>query len=130
MANMRKLPYSCYAWLDGKAVVIRRGKAKPGPSSISQDQVNWHNYTNDISHAQLQAMICGVTLGWDRAGADPDYHSKDPMPLRHMQVHIPLSVTISVKAYSTADAIQEALEALEIPDDVIVDGSPQVTRID
>lgn len=126
--SMRKLPPFCYARLDGISVMIRRGDDTPEAVALSSEQMAWRNHTHSITPQQVQAMICGVTFGWDHKSADPDTHCSTPMPLRHMEVSIPITVTVPVEAYSTEDAIREALSNLVLPEGFIVDGRPLITR--
>lgn len=127
-SNMRKLPVVCYARMDGDPVLIRRGNSEPEPVALSGEQMAWRNHVQSVTPQQVQAMICGVTFGWDHRSADPDSHSATPMPLHHMEVSIPITVTIPVEAYSTEDAIREACSKLVLPEGFIIDGRPLITR--
>jgi hypothetical protein len=78
LETLKKLPPACAAVINGQAVIIRRGAPEPGEAlGIGKDQVDQRNAKLGVTPQQVQAMIVGVTLGWDKDGADPDTHAED-----------------------------------------------------
>lgn len=78
-----KLPDMCWSVHpeDGSLVCLKRGESEYFPAEWSSDDsernrnvADHRNHCRGISQAQEQAMLCGVTQGWDSPGADPKVH--------------------------------------------------------
>lgn len=75
LTSMSKLPEKCAAVMNDQAVYILRGARDPAPAiGLSTNAVDLWNQRNGVTPQQAQAMIVGVTMGWDRDGADCDEH--------------------------------------------------------
>lgn len=75
--HLAKLPPRCAANIEGSAVMIVRGANKTMPAFLAGSSVEKWNQDHGVTPEQVQAMLVGVTLGWDMEGADPDTHAAD-----------------------------------------------------
>ena len=111
LENLAKLPPECAALIGGRKVYIRRGARDPIPLSTPITVDEW-NTQKGVSDAQKQAMIVGVTLGWDMDGADPDTHAADAEKLGDefftYRYQSEIAVEIVIEAKSEQLAAEEA----------------------
>ena len=66
LETLQGLPPRCAVVMDGQAMFIRRGARDPDPALIPTTQVDQWNEEHGVTEAQVQAMLTGLTLGWDR----------------------------------------------------------------
>lgn len=130
LATLQKLPAKCAAVIDGQAVFILRG-AGYGPSFIGTDQVDQWNQRNGVNPQQVQAMVVGATLGWDRSGADPDTHTEEPGET-WFDIYITVSVAIQIPAHTEEQALAEGRKRAEdLADRITFDiGSYGIAHVD
>lgn len=111
LETLQKLPPKCAAIVFGQPRTILRGANQMGMFVGDQHTVDQWNLSQGISPEQVQAMIVGVTLGWDKDGADPDTHAADlgnrPGPFDYTYVGT-VDVRITVSAPTEAVAAQKA----------------------
>lgn len=107
LENLKKLPPKCWAVVEGNPVCIFRGTREPTPAFVATDQVDQLNLKHGVSPQQVQAMIVGVTLGWDKDGADPDTHAEDlgekPGPFFYEFLGL-VEVKIAISAHADQEA--------------------------
>ena len=117
LENLKKLPPKCAAVMNGRPVIIHRGSQHLGCWVGGKDQVDQYNARNGISPQQVQAMIVGVTMGWDKDGADPDTHHdtlspEDPQGPFSYEFQAEITVTIKPVGYHTLDQATHAARAV------------------
>jgi hypothetical protein len=66
---LQTLPPTCAAFIDGKPVLIRRGAREALPTF---DDPNVYNTKHGISPEQVERMITGVVLGWEKLAPEPE----------------------------------------------------------
>lgn len=116
LETLKKLPPLCYAVMGDEVVQIRRGAVVPTPAfGCAHNTVDSANAALGVTPQQVQAMLVGVTLGWDMDGADPDTHAKDlgsePGPYLYDFVGT-VEVRVQVGAHTEEQALKDAREAI------------------
>lgn len=123
LSNLSKLPPKCAATLEGRKVIIRRGGREPIPLHSPLTVDAW-NLNHNVTPAQVQAMIVGVTLGWEMDGADPDTHAPEDERLGDgpfvYEYGASISIGIKVEARSEVEAAKQA-DALFIRAETLLD---------
>lgn len=108
LETLAKLPPRSAAVFNGEAVFIRRGATEVAPAFLARDRVDVWNHEHGVTRAQAQAMLIGLTQGWDADGADPDTHDPDEANETLFTFAQPMMVTIAVRARSSAEAASRA----------------------
>jgi hypothetical protein len=129
LETLAKLPEKCAAVIEDQSVFIRRGAPEPSATGlIAKDHVDQWNAANGVSPAQVQAMIVGVTLGWDKDGADPDTHAEgfsEPTGPFVYEFQAEFTTSVKVNAHTEAAAAELARNRLfEVAGDLNEDVIP------
>lgn len=127
--NLKKLPERCFAVMNDQVVAIRRGAREPSPApQWPKDGVAHINQQAGVTPQQVQAMIVGVTMGWDADGADPDEHvaplDRPPEEVGPFEYLFDSDVSVTIKvtdAYSEDEAYDKAKKRLEELVDALYD---------
>jgi hypothetical protein len=130
LENLQKLPPRCAAVIGGRAVFIRRGAGSVPADVLSPTTVDQWNSLNGVTPQQVQAMIVGATLGWDRDGADPETHNEVldvEAPVGPFEYEYATEITVVIRpvGYHTEEqAAAAAKSALETLCDCLNENSP------
>lgn len=131
--NLAKLPPKCAAIMNNAPVFIHRGANQPQPALLAPDQVQQWNVKHNVTLEQVNAMMAGVTLGWDREAADPDSHivSDSQTTTQLYTFAVTLAVTIEVQANSESHALHLATTKAEnLADQIVFDLNYQTAKVE